>query len=54
VISSSPGELQPVFDLMLGNATRLCEASYGAMWLKDGDLFRNAAFHGALPGAYIE
>jgi hypothetical protein len=51
VISSSPGELQPVFDLMLGNATRLCEASYGAMWLKDGDLFRNAAFHGALPGA---
>jgi GAF domain-containing protein len=54
VISSSPGELQPVFDLLLGNATRLCEASYGAMWLKDGDLFRNAAFHGALPGAYIE
>jgi signal transduction histidine kinase len=54
VISSSPGELQPVFDLMLGNATRLCEASYGAMWLKDGDLFCNAAFHGALPGAYIE
>ena len=50
VFSSSPGELQPVFDLMLGNATRLCEASYGAMWLKEGDLFRNAAFHGALPG----
>src|SRR5215813_743061 len=54
VISSSPGELEPVFQAMLANATRLCEASYGAMWLKEGDRFRNAAFHGTLPAAYIE
>src|SRR5262245_8920444 len=54
VISSSPGDLQPVFEAILTNATRLCEASYGAMWLKEGDRFRNAAFHGALRTAYIE
>jgi predicted component of type VI protein secretion system len=54
VISSSPGDLQPVFEAILTNATRLCEASYGAMWLKEGDRFRNAAFLGALPAAYIE
>src|SRR5215831_14976451 len=47
-ISSSPGELEPVFQDILAHATRLCEASYGAMWLKEGDLFRNAAFHGVL------
>jgi hypothetical protein len=52
VISASPGELQPVFEAMLANAVRLCEASYGAMWLREGDGFRNAAFHGALPEAY--
>jgi len=54
VISSSPGELQPVFQAMLANATRLCEASYGALWLCEGDTFRGAAFHGDLPPAYIE
>jgi signal transduction histidine kinase len=54
VISSSPGELEPVFQAMLANATRLCEASYGAMWLREGDAFRSAAFHGALPASYME
>ena len=52
VISSSPGDLKPVFKAILENATRICEASYGAMWLREGDGFRNAAFHGALPEAY--
>ena len=54
VISGSPGELQPVFDAMLANAARLCEASYGAMWLWEGDAFRVAALHGDLPAAYVE
>jgi GAF domain-containing protein len=54
VISSSPGELQPVFETMLANATKLCEASYGTMWLYEGDAFRIAAIHGALPDAFTE
>src|SRR5262245_4119216 len=54
IISSSPGELEPVSQAMLANATRLCEASYSAMWLKEGDHFRNAGFHGPLPAAYTE
>jgi transcriptional regulator with GAF, ATPase, and Fis domain len=54
VISSSPGELEPVFQAMLANAIKLCEASYGAMWLREGDAFRNAAFHGTLAAEYIE
>jgi GAF domain-containing protein len=53
VIASSSGELQQVFDTMLANATRLCGASYGAMWLRDGDGFRNAALHGPLPPEYV-
>jgi signal transduction histidine kinase len=54
VISSSPGTLQPVFEAMLENASRLCEASYGVLWLCEGDCFRGAAFHGDLPAAYID
>ena len=54
-ISSSPGELEPLFQAILAHATRLCEANYGAMWLKEEeDRFRNAAFHGVLPAEYIE
>ena len=55
VISASPGELEPVFDAMLANATRLCDASYGTLWLHEGDgRMRAAAFHGDLPQAYLE
>jgi len=54
VISGSPGDLQPVFQSMLENATRLCEASYGLMYLCEGDAFRMAALHGDLPGPFKE
>jgi GAF domain-containing protein len=54
VISSTPGELEPVFEALLANATRLCEASYGTLWLREGDGFRTAAIHGALPPSWIE
>jgi hypothetical protein len=37
VISSSPGELEPVFQAMLANATRICDAKFGSMVLYDGD-----------------
>jgi GAF domain-containing protein len=53
VISRSAGTLQPVFDTMLAEAIDLCEATFGAMWLIDGDGYRNAAFHGDLPAAYV-
>src|SRR5262249_7490107 len=52
VISGSSGKIEPVFDAMLANATRICDAAYGAMWLREGGKLRNVAFHGALPDAF--
>src|SRR5262249_53214391 len=46
-ISSSPGELEPVFETILADATRLCQAKLGALYLSDGDGFRTVALHGA-------
>jgi len=53
VISRTPGELEPVFAAMLENATRICQAKYGMLWLTEGDGFRAAASH-ALPAAHAE
>jgi len=53
VISSSPGELEPVFQAMLENATRICEAKFGTLYLSEGDGFRAVAMHNA-PPAYEE
>ena len=49
VISSSPGELEPVFQAMLAKATRLCTAKFGVLWLAEGDAFRAVALHNAPP-----
>jgi GAF domain-containing protein len=45
VISSSPGQLEPVFQAILENATRICEAQFGALNLYNGSAFRNVALH---------
>jgi GAF domain-containing protein len=47
VISSSPGDLEPVFKAMLENAVRICEASFGNLLLYEGDVFRHVALHNA-------
>ena len=49
VISSSPGDLKPVFEAILANATRICDAKFGNLVLSEGDAFRVAALHGASP-----
>jgi two-component system, NtrC family, sensor kinase len=51
VISSSAGDLVPVFDTMLGKAMDLCGADFGVLNTFDGELFRTAASRG-LPPAY--
>jgi two-component system, NtrC family, sensor kinase len=53
VISSSPGELEPVFQAMLENAVRLCVAKFGTLWLAESDHFRSVAWHN-LPPALAE
>src|SRR5262249_14931420 len=52
VISSSPGELELVFEAMLANAVRLCEAKFGTLYLYEGGgAFRMVATHN-MPPAY--
>jgi signal transduction histidine kinase len=53
VISSSPGDLKPVFETILENAVRLCGAKFGNLYLREGDGLRAAAMHNA-PPAYAE
>ena len=53
VISSSDGELQPVFESILANATKVCQAQFGHLMLCEGDAFRNVAMCNA-PVALVE
>jgi GAF domain-containing protein len=53
VISSSPGELDPVFRAVLANATRICDAKFGALVPREGDAFRLGALYNA-PRAFAE
>jgi len=55
VISSAPGGLEPVFQTMLGNSTRLCEANFGILYQYDGNVFRPVALQDAVPeyGDYL-
>ena len=46
-ITGSPGELKPVFEAILTNARRLCEAKFGHLLIYDGERFRVAAVHAA-------
>jgi hypothetical protein len=48
IISTSPGELNPVFQAILANATSLCEAKCANLFLCEGDAFRVVAMHNAL------
>jgi GAF domain-containing protein len=47
VISSSSGELAPVFEALLASAKHLCGAEFGNIYLREGDAFRTVAVHGA-------
>ncbi|MGA9457447.1 MAG: GAF domain-containing protein, partial [Pseudolabrys sp.] len=53
VISSSPGDLQPVFDAILANATDLCDARFASLRLSEGDQFRTVSLYNA-PAALVE
>ena len=53
VISSTPGELESVFNAMLANATRICEAAFGVLYRYENDTFYAAAVLNA-PSPYAE
>ena len=48
-ISISPGELAPVFEAMLANAVRICEAKFEVAWLAEGDRYHSIALHDVPP-----
>jgi signal transduction histidine kinase len=53
IISKSPGELEPVFDAMLENATRICDAKFATLYLRDGGTWRAVATTRDAPPGYV-
>jgi class 3 adenylate cyclase/putative methionine-R-sulfoxide reductase with GAF domain len=53
VISSSPGDLEPVFATMLGKAVGICDATFGNIYRRDGEALQLTATHNT-PSAYAE
>ena len=53
LLSGSHGDLNRLFDAILSNATKLCQATFGALFLCEADAFRIVAQHNA-PRAYAE
>src|SRR5262249_32687774 len=53
VISSSPGDLEPVFETILTNATHICEAKFATLFRYSGNTFFPAA-HIGTPPALVE
>jgi hypothetical protein len=53
LLSGSHGDLNCLFDTILSNATKLCQANFGTLFLYEGDAFRVVAQHNA-PPAYAE
>ena len=53
IISSSPGQVDPVFDAMLANAVRICAASFGVLFRYEDDAWRAAAMFG-VPAKFAE
>jgi signal transduction histidine kinase len=54
IISSSPSDIDRVFETILANATRLCEATHANLWLREEDGFRVSARHGAQSPGFVE
>jgi two-component system, NtrC family, sensor kinase len=54
VISSSPGELKPVFQTMLENATRICQANFGFLHLYENGKFQTGAARYNMPPAFAD
>ena len=52
VIASSPTEVQPVFDTIVGSAARLCDAVFSALGTFDGQLMDIVAAHNWTPAAW--
>ena len=50
IISAVPGELEPVFQSIMENATRICAAKFGTLWLAEEDALRAVAVHNPPPG----